>query len=121
MKALLIVLSAVILFGPTPLPAVAGNITVTDVKELAGRWDGFERGSQVTTTLTVRDDGNYTAVGHGVNEGRMQLVEGRLLYDSALSSGTLRLEERDGKQFLILSGTRKRGGFPVTGEYVRMK
>ena len=78
---------------PTGLPALAGSLTITDVRELAGRWEGFERTSRVTTILTVRDDGTYAAEGHGVNEGRIQLVDGRLLYDSVSSSGTLRIEE----------------------------
>jgi len=101
------------------------SLTVTDVKEFAGTCQGYGRSTygsgQIAITETVRDDGTYTSVGQSVNEGKIQLVDGRMIYDSTFSSGTINLEERAGKQMLVFSGTMKRAGQQFTGEYVRTK
>ena len=125
MKILLALLVSAVLYLPFPGPAFAGDLTVSDVKELAGTWEGHVRStygpSRRPITLTVREDGSYTAVGDSIAEGKIQLVGGRLIYDSTFSSGTMTVEERGGKQMLLGSGTMKRGGATVTSEYVKLK
>ena len=124
MKILLAVLSAVVLSMPIALPAFAGSLTVTDVKDLAGTWEGQGRStygsSSIPTIWTVREDGTYTSTGGPSNtEGKIQLANGKLSYESGLSSGTLTLEEHKGKQILSGSGTGKRSGQPFSFEFVR--
>jgi len=69
--------------GPAPRgvfrPRSGGSLTVTDVKELAGVSEGVARsawgGSRTSTTLTIRDDGTYTAVGERVSHGKIELIQ----------------------------------------------
>jgi len=100
------------------------SLTVTDVKEFAGTCQGYGRSTygsgQIAITETVRDDGTYTSVGQSINEGKIQLVDGRLITIQRSQVG-LNLEERAGKQMLVFSGTMKRAGQQFTGEYVRTK
>src|SRR5262249_18530813 len=74
------------------------------------------------TTWTVREDGTYTVVGErGVSEGKIQIVRGGLTFESSQQSGTLALEERDGKQIMNVAGALKRAGQTVIVELVRKR
>ena len=70
MRALVAVLSAILLYVPTADSASAGSLTVTDVKELAGTWQGYGRGyfgsGRLPLTWTVAEDGTYSSVGASV-------------------------------------------------------
>ena len=120
MKVLVAILFVVIAFASTPL--LAGNLTVTDVKELAGNWEGYLRSDynqQTAVKWTVRQDGTFTSVGQSVSEGKIQLVNGRLMYETTLSKGTLSLEDRRGKQILNVVGTTGRSDQDFTVEMIR--
>jgi len=56
----------------------------------------------------VRENGTFTSVGQSVSEGKIKLVDGRLMYETTLSKGTLSLEDRRGKQILNVVGTTDR-------------
>jgi len=120
MKVLVSVLFVMVTFVPTSL--LAGNLTVTDVKELAGSWEGFLRADynqQTAVRWTVREDGTFTSVGQSVSEGKIKLVDGRLMYETTLSKGTLSLEDRRGKQILNVVGTTDRSAQDFAVEMIR--
>src|SRR6266851_7105653 len=122
MRKLVAIVSAMLLVALTTAPALADSLTVSDVRELAGTWEGYARddsGTSTTpTTWTIREDGTYTSVWTTNTEGRIQLVGGRLIYESGLTSGTLMLEQRGGRQLLLLTGKSKSDNQTITIEFV---
>jgi len=123
MRKLVAIVFTMLLVALTTAAALAESLTVSDVRELAGTWEGYARddsGTSATpTTWTIREDGTYTSVWTTNTEGRIQLVGGRLIYASGLTSGTLALEERGGKQLLLLTGKSKSDNQTITIEFVR--
>jgi len=110
---------------PTAGSASAESLTVTDVKELAGTWQGYARGyfgsGTLPLTWTVAEDGTYTAVGASVTNGKIELANGKLTFESGFSAGTVTLEERGGKNSLIVNGTNKRNRQSGTAELFKVK
>ena len=79
---------------------------MADIKELAGRWQGWvtrEQG-QERATLIVSADGSYRALTpHGATtEGKFYLQDGKLRYRSSRTTGTARLSEDKGKTTLTV-------------------
>ena len=119
------VLSAILLYVPTADSASAGSLTVTDVKELAGTWQGYGRGyfgsGRLPLTWTVAEDGTYSSVGASVTSGKIELANGKLSFDSGFTAGTLTVEERDGKNLMIVEGTNKRNRQSGMAELFKIK
>ena len=93
-------------FALSPLDGVAGEKQIADIKELAGRWQGWvtrEQG-QERATLIVSADGSYRALTpHGATtEGKFYLQDGKLRYRSSRTIGTASLSEDQGKTMLTV-------------------
>jgi hypothetical protein len=87
-------------------PLDGGEKQITDVKELAGRWQGWvtrER-AQDHATMIVSEDGSYRSLTtHGAStEGSFYLHDGTLRYRSSRTTGTATLSEDQGKIVLTL-------------------
>src|SRR5215813_6067668 len=123
MKTLLVVLLAAA-FALSPLAGVAGEKKVSDVKELAGSWQGWVTGEQgdERASMTVSADGNYKAstISGSTTEGQFYLKDGKLLYRSSRTNGTAKLSEDKGKTTLTVApeDPNYRTG---TGRYERVK
>ncbi len=93
-------------FALSPLDGVAGEKQIADIKELAGRWQGWatrEQG-QERATLIVSADGSYRALTpHGATtEGKFYLQDGKLRYRSSRTIGTAGLSEARGRSVLTM-------------------
>jgi len=93
-------------FAMSPLDGLAGEKQIVDVKELAGKWQGWvtrEQG-QERATLIVSADGSYRALTpHGAStEGKFYLQDGKLRYRSSRTTGTASLSEDQGKTMLTV-------------------
>ena len=123
MRAFIAILLAMFLAAPTAAPTSAESLTVTNVRELAGTWEGYPRDNSGTsttpTTWTIREDGTYTSAWTINTQGKIQLVNGKLIYESGLTNGTLALEQRGGRQLLLLTGKSKSDNQTITIEFVR--
>jgi hypothetical protein len=108
----------------SPLAAVAADKPVTDVKELAGTWQGWTTlgTADERATMTVKADGSYEAATRVGTKtvGQFYLENGKLRYRSSRSTGSARLSEDKGKTFLTVvpEGTTYETG---TTEYARVK
>jgi hypothetical protein len=101
---LVLLLTAV--FALSPLEGVAGEQQIVDVKELAGRWQGWvtrEEGRE-RATLIVSQDGSYRAltVDGAITEGKFYLQDGKLRYRSSRTTGAASLSEDQGKTVLTV-------------------
>jgi len=118
-------LALTVVFGMSLLPAFAmgAEKPVTDVKSLAGSWQGhaYDRvtgkrlGKQVT--LTIKDDGSYQASGAFTVQGALRADGGKVFFQSSRASGTVTLHEEKGQETLKFWSE---DGKPV-GEYDRVK
>jgi hypothetical protein len=104
MRMLLLVLAA--LFTLSPLDGLAEEKQISDLKELAGTWQGRvtrEEGEE-RATLIVSADGSYRALTpHGATtEGKFYLQDGKLRYRSSRTTGTASLSEDQGKTLLTV-------------------
>jgi len=93
-------------FALSPFDGIAGEKQIVDVKELAGRWQGWvtrEQG-QERATLIVSADGSYRALTpQGAStEGKFYLQDGKLRYRSSRTTGTASFSEDRGKTMLTV-------------------
>src|SRR5262249_9458724 len=56
------------------------------------------------------------SVGRSATPGRLWISEGKILYESAFSTGTMTLHEGDGKRVLVWEGTARNGRGAVRAE-----
>ena len=83
-------------------------ITIADVKELAGDWEGSlsgVRGGTVPFTMSVSDDGKWQGVSpNAPSNGTLRLESGAVTWTSQTTSrrGKMTLHEVDGKRVLRL-------------------
>jgi len=97
------------------------------VASLAGIWEGQSRTPTfglVEITTTIKPDGTFISVGPGgaaPTPGRLWVSDGKILYETAYSSGTMTLHEGGGKRILRWQGTAKIGGGPVAVEITQKK
>jgi hypothetical protein len=94
-------------------------VTITDVKMVAGRWDGLmspetgrERDDFIEVTLGV--DRTYEAkssrtIGAMDARGTYQISDGKVLFQGQRSTGTGTLWEKDGRRVLIVAVTTNEG------------
>ena len=119
------ILCLVVLFALYPLHGHAGEMQVTDVKELAGSWRGWvvtEQQGDERATMNVSADGTYKAstITGSTTEGQFYLQDGKLLYRSSRTTGAAKLTEDKGRTTLTVTpdDPNYRTG---TGEYERVK
>jgi len=118
-RSLITVLVALVLAVST-LTAPAAEKQITDIKQLAGTWQGWVN-SQLSGServlMTVKKDGSYQASttrdGGTLTVGKYYLQGGKVRYKSSRSEGTVVISEDKGKTTLTLA---PEGSFnPVTG------
>jgi hypothetical protein len=118
----------VLALAVSPLAALAAEKQITDIKQLAGQWEGWVN-SQLSGServlMTIKADGSYqsatTRDGGTLTVGTYYLKDGKVRYKSSRSEGTVVISEDKGKTTLTLT---PEGSFnPVTGPatYQRMK
>ena len=101
---------------------------VNDVRELAGRWQGWSTFGD-SVSVVIREDGRFEVTLTEPGNARSHYIPGRLRLDGGvltLSSGgtdigTLTLHEADGKRVLKGDGARARDGAPYTVEVTETK
>lgn len=119
-----LVLSLAAVFALSPLEAIAAEKQVKDVKELAGSWRGWIVGEQgdERANMTVSADGSYKAstITGSTTEGQFYLKDGKLLYRSSRTNGTVSVSEDKGTTTLTVKpeDPNYRTG---TGRYERVK
>lgn len=96
---------------------------VTDLKSVAGKWAGHGRSPLGTNPLewTISEDGRVDVVaatpnGSITGVAKMSLKDGKILYESGTSAGTVTLHEHSGRRLLRYEGLSKRGNNPVGAE-----
>jgi hypothetical protein len=103
---LALLLAMVVAVAMLPLDGIAADKQVTDVKELAGNWQGWvTEQTQERASMIISADGSYKAsTQRGVQtEGKFYLRDGKLLYQSSRTAGTARLSEDRGKTTLTMT------------------
>ena len=93
-------------FVAAPPATVAGEIQITEVKALAGTWQGWVTYpfGQKRTTMIVKEDGSYEAsTTRGAQTiGKFYLQDGTLKYQSSMSTGAATVSEDKGKTYLTV-------------------
>lgn len=92
--------------GSTPSAGVAKPIS--DVKELAGMWQGWvttQLGSQTRVSMTIKGDGSYEGASTtgSMTLGQFYLEGGKLRYRSSRTQGSATVSEEKGKVVLTIS------------------
>jgi hypothetical protein len=121
MKAQAALLLAVVLVA-FPFTGIAAEKKITDVKELAGSYQGWvtnEMG-QERANMVVQPNGSYRAstVRGTTSEGQFYLQDGKLLYRSSRTTGKAQLSEDKGKTTLSVIPEDATYG---RGDYARLK
>jgi hypothetical protein len=124
----LIAVFIALVFAVSPLAAVAAEKQITDIKQLAGTWQGWvtsQLSGSERVLMTIKEDGTYqsstTRDGGTLTVGKYYLQGGKVRYKSSRTGGTAVVSEDKGKTTLTLS---PEGSFnPVTGPatYERVK
>jgi hypothetical protein len=105
----LIALVVALVFAVSPVASLAADKQITDVKELAGTWQGWVN-SQLSGServlMTIKADGSYqsTSVRDGgtLTVGQYYLDGGKLRYRSSRTEGTAVVSEDKGKTTLTI-------------------
>jgi hypothetical protein len=135
LSAMALTLAAIVVGGcQTGTPAPAPTTTLpppvalqpADLKMLAGQWTGsgkFPTGvARLQTTLN--EDGSFVSVGSLTGDqktpGKLQIRDGKVLYESAYSSGTMTFHELPDRWVWKWDG-KARDGSPVTNELAKPK
>ena len=122
MKPMTLVLVLILAVGSAQVYAQPEK-SVTDVKYLAGTWQGYpydrvtgKRGRKLVT-IAVKEDGSYEASGAIIVQGSLRVDGGKVLFQSSRASGTVILSEDKGQETMKFSFE---NGNPA-GEYDRVK
>ena len=122
MKPMTLVLVLILAVGTAQVCAQPEK-PVTDVKYLAGTWQGYPydrvtgKKARKLVTIIVKEDGSYEASGAIIVQGSLRVDSGKVLFQSSRASGTVILSEEKGQEtmkFLLENGN-------LTGEYDRLK
>lgn len=114
----------VVVLGIFPFAGIAAEKKITDIKELAGSYQGWVTGEQgqERASMVVQPNGNYKAstTRGSTSEGQFYLQDGKLLYRSSRTTGKAQLTEDKGKTTLsvIPDDPNYRTG---RGDYERLK
>ena len=124
----LIALFIVLAFAVSPVAAQGADKQITDIKQLAGTWQGWvtsQLAGSERVLMTIKEDGSYqsstTRDGGTLTVGKYFLEGGKVRYKSSRTQGTAAVSEDKGKTTLTLA---PEGSFnPVTGPavYERIK
>ena len=94
-------------FVLSSLDGIAEEKQIADVKELAGRWQGWitRDDGQEHATLFVSADGSYRALTKdgASTEGKFYLQDGKLRYRSSRTTGTASLSDDRDKTVLTVT------------------
>jgi hypothetical protein len=120
-------LLAILALALAPVPASAVEKQITDVREIAGTWEGWatsQLGAQTRIQMTIKPDGTYESStippGGTLTRGTYYLDGGRLRYRSSRTQGTATVSQDDGKTRLTMTpeGTVHYATGPATFERV---
>lgn len=111
---------AIVALLVTACASVPPNRPVSDLKGIVGRWEGFGGAKAAgplqsgRVELTIREDGSGELFLPQLRGGTRVPVsftvsDGKVLYETSLSRGTLTLHEGDGKRLLQGEAVRKDG------------
>jgi hypothetical protein len=124
----LIALIVARVFALSPVAGVAADKQITDVKELAGSWQGWVN-SQLSGServlMTIKADGSYQSSssrdGGTLTVGQYYLDGGKLKYRSSRTAGSAVVSEDKGQTTLTLKpeGSYNQNTGPATYERVK--
>jgi len=126
--AVVIALVFALVFAVSPLAAIAAEKQITDIKQLAGTWQGWvtsQLSGSERVLMTVKEDGSYqsstTRDGGTLTVGKYYLQGGKVRYKSSRSEGTVMISEDKGKTTLTLKpeGSYNQNTGPVTYDLVK--
>jgi hypothetical protein len=124
----LIAVFVALLLAVCPLAARGAEKQITDIKQLAGKWQGWVN-SQLSGSgrvlMTIKEDGSYQSATEGsggtLTVGQYYLEGGKVKYRSSRTQGSVVISEEKGKTIMTITpeGTYN----PVTGPAIfeRMK
>jgi len=123
-----IALMLALVFVVAPIVALAADKQITDVKELAGTWQGWAK-SQLAgderVVMTIKPDGSYQATtnreGGTLTVGKYYLEGGKLKYKSSRTEGTAVVSEDKGKTTLTIKPEGSHNANTGPAVYERMK
>jgi hypothetical protein len=98
----------VALFGLAAIVAAGAEKAVESVKTLAGDWGSIDRS---VAAIHINEDGTYdgTAATGAKTAGRIAVTDGKALFRSTTSEGTVTLSEENGKEVLTFTRSDGRG------------
>jgi len=106
----LIALLAPVVLTACTLAGTAVEKPLTDVKELAGTWQGWvttQVGGNARVLMIIKEDGSYeastTIPGGTLTVGKYYLESGKLRYRSSRTQGTATVSEERGKTILTVT------------------
>ena len=105
----LIALLAPVVLTACTLAGTAVEKPLTDVKELAGTWQGWvttQVGGNARVLMIIKEDGSYeasTTTGGTLTVGKYYLESGKLRYRSSRTQGTATVSEERGKTNLTVT------------------
>ena len=123
-----IALVMALVFAASPVVALAADKQITDVKELAGTWQGWAKSrlaGDERVVMTIKPDGSYQAAtnreGGTLTVGKYYLEGGKLKYRSSRTEGTAVVSEDKGKTTLTIKpeGTHNENTGPAVYERVK--
>jgi len=124
----LIALVVALVFALSPVAGLAADKQITDVKELAGTWQGWvnsQLAGSERVLMTIKADGSYqsstTRDGGTLTVGKYYMDGGKLKYRSSRTEGTAVVSEDKGKTTLTLKpeGSYNQDTGPATYERVK--
>jgi len=106
----LIALLAPVVLTACTLAGTAVEKPLTDVKELAGTWQGWvttQVGGNARVLMIIKEDGSYesstTVPGGTLTVGKYYLESGKLRYRSSRTQGRATVSEERGKTILTVT------------------
>ena len=104
----------------TSTPPATRVLQPEDVSSFAGTWEGwaqFPGGTRFSISRTIKADGTFRTVSQpGISTGRLWISDGKILYETGNSTGTMTLREEGGKRILSWQGPSRDGRGTISGE-----
>ena len=123
-----IALVVALVFAVSPVASPAADKQITDVKELAGTWQGWvnsQLAGSERVLMTIKPDGSYqsssTTQGGTLTIGHYYLDGGKLQYRSSRTQGTAVVSEDKGKTTLTIKPEGPANANTGPAVYERMK
>ena len=105
----LIALVVALVFALSPVAGLTADKQITDVKEVAGTWQGWvnsQLAGSERVLMTIKADGSYQSSsnrdGGTLTVGKYYLDGGKLKYQSSRTEGTAVVSEDKGEMTLTL-------------------